>query len=60
VISIKEIESLASMPSKGELMSKLLFPDQRSGAATDHCDECSRTQSSGRCGSGSAAEEIYG
>ena len=25
VISIKEIESLASMPSKGELMSKLLF-----------------------------------
>ena len=25
VISLKEIESLASMPSKGELMSKLLF-----------------------------------
>src|ERR1700726_2575932 len=25
VISIKEIESLASMPSKGELMAKLLF-----------------------------------
>jgi large subunit ribosomal protein L10 len=25
VISIKEIESLATMPSKGELMSKLLF-----------------------------------
>ncbi len=45
---------------EGRVDVEAVVPDQRSGAAIGHCDERSRTQSGGRCGSGRAAEEIYG
>jgi large subunit ribosomal protein L10 len=44
VVSIKEIESLATMPSKEEIYSKLLF---LMTAPAGYGDECGRTRSGG-------------
>ncbi len=60
VISIKEIEALATMPSKEELMSKLLFlinaPAQRLATVMNAVGR----EPGGRGRSGRAAEEVQG
>ena len=58
VITVKEIESLATMPSKEELYSKLAVPVERSVAASGYGDECGRTQPGGGCEPGRGGEEI--
>ena len=47
VITVKEIESLATMPSKDELYSKLLFLLNAPSRASGYGDECGRTEPGG-------------
>ena len=60
VITVKEIESLATMPSKDELLFEAAVPVERSVAASGYGDECGRTESGGGRGPGRGAEEIQG
>ena len=47
VITIKEIESLATMPSKEELYLEAIVPVELAGAAPGHSGQCDRTRSGG-------------
>ena len=58
VISIKEIEALATMPSKEELYSKLLFLMNAPGAAPGHGDERRRPRPGGGDRSGRGEEKV--
>ena len=59
VIAIKDIDALASMPSKDEIYSKLLFLMSCSGAASGDRDQCGRPEP-GRGGeSGRGAEQVW-
>ena len=60
VINIKEIEALASMPSKEELLFEAAVPDQCSGAASGDCDERRSARPCGGGRSGRAAEKVQG
>ena len=60
VISIKEIEALASMPSKEEIYCQAAVPDQCSGAAAGDGDECRRTRRGGGAGPGRGEGQVCG
>ena len=58
VISIKEIQALATMPSKEEIYSKLLFLMNCSGTASGHGDERRRQRPGGGHQPGRGEEQV--
>ncbi len=60
VVTIKEIEALATHAVEGRAVFEAPVPDQRSGAASGHRDECGRPQPGGSSRPGRAAEEVQG
>ena len=59
VIAIKDIDALASMPSKEEIYSKLLFLMNAPGAASGDGNERGRPRHRGRHESGRGEEQVW-
>ena len=47
LLNVEEVKALATLPGKEELFSKLLYPDERSGAAPGYGDERDGPRSGG-------------